>query len=335
MTNADRASQASSVMVQGPERELLTWAMEGDRHAAEQIILYLSSANPYLRQVMLDTLHRCTEECVWQRLLRCAAQECWSGRQLSGRLGQRETAWQFDDSLLAAFTEDRSEAERRAKVRALEKALEDIDLCINQSAAYLLGMRRDPRAIPALADALTRAGRGMQVRAIRALAEIGDGRCASILMQALAADRDILHHEAGWALGKLGEAARPVLMMALDHPDEHIRWHAARFLAELGDARAADVLADGLCHANAAIRRASVQALGYLDARAVPAILALWGRSTLDEPSRQAACQALFAMQVPATRHRLQPLLEALHGIATRDRAAAVARRLLVNWPLE
>ena len=43
-----------------------------------------------------------------------------------------------------------------------------------------------------------------------------------------------LHRQAGRALMNLGEAARGTWLAVLDHPDSHIRWHAARGLGQIG-----------------------------------------------------------------------------------------------------
>ena len=126
--------------------------------------------------------------------------------------------------------------------------------------------------------------------------------------------------------------AEPALLKALDHPDSHIRWHAARGLGQIGDASGIDVLAEGLHDENQAVRWATASVLARLDATAVPAILKTLTENELNEPFRQAAVHAMSAMPSSQTRAYLAPVLDALRGPAAQIEAPITANRLLGDW---
>ena len=78
----------------------------------------------------------------------------------------------------------------------------------------------------------------------------------------------------GKALSELGICAEPALLQALHHPDNHVRWHAARLLGQIGDPRAVDVLVTGLWDEDQQVRWATARVLANLDMPAVPAMSA-------------------------------------------------------------
>jgi HEAT repeat protein len=124
----------------------------------------------------------------------------------------------------------------------------------------------------------------------------------------------------------------PTWLEALNHPDNHIRWHGARGLGNIGDAKYADTLAEGLLDENQAVRWATADVLAQLGAKAVPATLTIISQSKLNEQSRQAAYHALHGITSRQIQERIKPLLDALHGPAASIEAPAVAQRLLMEW---
>ena len=120
--------------------------------------------------------------------------------------------------------------------------------------------------------------------------------------------------------------------IALEHPNSHIRWHAARGFGELGDTRASPVLVGGLRDENAAVRWATSDLLAGMGSRAVPAILAEISRGPLDGPAGQFTYHALEGMRGRVLHSRLAPLIEAIHGFGADLLAPLIAQKMLMDW---
>jgi HEAT repeat protein len=314
------------------EAELLRRASQGDESAVQQVLQYLSSANPYLRQIMQETLHDLAETRVWGQALGCLAVQRWGGVANSPRLTDPE-AWQrADETIQAAFMQDSGPADQAAKQAALLDGLQAAEPTVQQAAAYLLARRGSAAGFAKLAEALRSGQPVWRLRTIKVLGELKDGRGGEVLVQVLAAERGSLHQAARQALREMGAAATPALIAALSHPDEHIRWHAARALGELGDASAVKVLAEGLLDENAKVRWATADVLAHLGEAAVPVILTIISQQQLSEPERQAVYHALHAMPAQQTQARLKPLLEALAHTSGHLAAPGLAQSLLQSW---
>lgn len=316
---------------------LLHRALEGDTQAANGILQYLSSDNPSLRQIMLATLHDAGQAEIWQHLLHCLALQRWGGAYAADmpvdceRRSDPEASHQIDRSIVEAFLSDEWESEPGLKTAVLRQALDSESGPVRFAAAYLLGLRGAPESIPTLAEAVETAEPEWQVLAVRALAGLKDERAGPPLVRALAQGDRRLHEEARRALNNLGAYARPALQEALTHPDGHIRWHAARGLGQIGDARAVHILAEGLRDSNYAVRWASARALAGLDLQALPAVLDQICRGDLGEPFREAAYHALHAMPSRQAQEHIQPLLAALRGPAANVAAPMLARQVLAS----
>jgi HEAT repeat protein len=322
------------------EEQLVERALQGDQIAANQVIQYLSSANPHLRHIMQDRLHRTAGERVWKTLLNCLALQCWSETPLAGsemnipRRADPVATERFDRSVVEIFVEDKSEQEREAKVRALQGALRDGEALpqVRYAAAYLEALRGNPAVIALLEQVLESGDLTWKLRAVDALGALKDKRCGPVLVKALAMGPETLHKEARRQLSEMGELAVPAWLQALKHADGHIRWHAACGLSQVGKPVAIQILAEGLLDENHAVRWATARALARLDAVAVPAILTIISRNRMTEPLREAAYHALHAMMSRRTQERIRPLLNALLGPAASLEAPAVAQRLLAEW---
>lgn len=314
------------------EAGLLQKALDGDPKAADTTFQYLSSASPYLRQILIETLHDLVDERLWRHLLRCLALQRWDDLQDCKRRADPEASLRIDQSIIEAFTKDESKPERLLKENILTEGLDHSDARLRQAAAYVLGLRGNPAAIPGLEAAIQAGDRVWQLRAIQALGALKDECSGPPLVRALAMDRDTLHRAAQRALRELGMVAAPAWVKALDHPDEHIRWHAARGLGEIGDIRCVGILAEGLTDENQPVRWATARVLAQIGPAAVPAILDGLRRHTLVEPYRQAAYHALHAIVSRHAQARLKPLLDALNGPAARTEAPLIAQRILAEW---
>ena len=218
------------------------------------------------------------------------------------------------------------------KDMALSEALEHPEPKIQQAAAYISGMRGELYAVPILAETIQNGNRDWQLRAVKALAVLGDESCVPPLVTALTMNREKLHREARRALIGLGKLAEPAWIDLLKHPDSHIRWEAARGLGDIGDARASAILVEGLLDSNYAVRWATADVLARLGECAVPAILKFISYRILNEGSRQAAYHALHGIKSRETRKRLEPLLNALRSSTACGEASIISQRLLAEW---
>jgi HEAT repeat protein len=314
------------------ESALLMDALQGSCSAANKVLMYLSSTNPYLRQIMEETIRDHPQVDVWQHLLHCLAQQRWNDQRDCERRADRYASHRIDLSITEVFLKDENENERAVKMRLLLETLSDTDILMRQTAACLLGQRGDARAIPVLQETIETAARVWKVRAIRSLGHINDRHAGMILARALAMDRGVLHREARQALFRLGEVAEPAYLCLLSHTDSHIRWHGARGMGELGSVHAIYQLADGLRDENPAVAWATARVLGRLGAEAVPAVLSQISHHALNEPFRLAATHALHRVHLRIDDERLKPLLSALQGPAADIEAPGIAQRLLVDW---
>jgi len=203
---------------------------------------------------------------------------------------------------------------------------------MRHAAGYLAGLRGDQEAIPILGEIIKSGTKEWQLRAVKALTALRDERCISPLIEALTMDRDLLHREARRALLNLGPIAEQAWLELLEHPDSHIRWEAARGLGEIGDAKAAPILAEGLLDENYAVRWATADVLAHLGERAIPATLTILSRYPINEPSRQAAYHALHGISNREVQERIKPLLDALRDFTVSIGVPVIAQRLLMEW---
>jgi HEAT repeat protein len=171
-----------------------------------------------------------------------------------------------------------------------------------------------------------------KLRAIQALGNLNHPGCGGSLITALSLDRDVLHRAALEALKQLGEQAEPAWQEALDDPNPHSRWQAARGLGELGDPRCAAILAEGLLDENPDVHWPSAEVISALGPAALPAVLEVIGRGKLPGSTRQAAYSALQRLANRDIHELLKPLLKALSTPATSAEAPAAARRALEEW---
>jgi HEAT repeat protein len=315
-----------------PEAELILQALSGDGTAAEIVTGRLASPYPLIRQKMIETLHDHPDHRVWMHLLNCLALRTWIANQTLSICSDMASAQRLDISIVEAFVEDWSEAENARKRALLASALDSGESNLRNAAAYLSGVRGDAAALPVLTEILDKGDRRWQLRSIQAISSIQNPMSATVLLQILIKDHEIYHQEAQQGLSSLGLLAENAWQDALDNPDPHIRWHAARGLAELGNYDAIKVIAQGLDDENASVRWVSSDLLAQAGIVAVPSILEVLNLAPLSEECRQSAYHALLSIKAYRARECLKPLVASLSSPATKHIAQVIAGRLLNDW---
>lgn len=348
------------------QSEILQKALSGDIQMASTVLRYMSSTNQDLRHMMQSAVHDHKSTKVWRYLLNFLAMQTWEDAYWQVGLidppGERSeievtcteisknlSSQAISDcvqSVLEAFAVDETVTETEIKSEVLQNILdhsEDVSLrlpsnqmqrrrLVRYAAAYLEGLRSNPVVLPILEEMIDQASLTWKIRAVMALGVIQDKKCCSALLKALSMGPHPLHQEASRTLNSMGILARGCWEEALQHPDSHVRWHAARGLGQIGDTRAIETLAEGLHDENQAVRWATARLLANLNSTAIPAILNVLTRHRLSEPFRQAVFHALHAMSSRTTQEYLQPLLQALRSPAANVDAPRQAQRMLLDW---
>lgn len=327
--------------------DMLARAANGDLNAAAQVLSYLTAGLYDLRQIMVHAVHASGSARLWRCLLEYLAVGEWGEWDPFGEMQdtrQRRLAWKeprtgaASDAIIDLFTIDETADEATQKTIVLRRGLFGPQP-VRYAAACLLGMRGDDSSISILEDMICGGGKpaaaaneSWQIQAVHALGSLKDGRGAPALLCALTGASKPVHQAASRALRELGGEAEDVLLLALTHPDSHIRWHAARALGQIGDLRGIQTLVEGLHDEHQAVRWATAATLANLDLPAVPYILREIIRRPIDERFRQAVYHALHAMSSNASRERIKPLLASLRDPTAAYEAPIIAQRMLVDW---
>lgn len=339
MTNlyqsTDKLSTLSTTVRYPAQVEILKKATQGDQESIETTLMYLSSEIENLRFLMQSAIHDWPHTRLWHHLLHCLGYHHWQiGDKATGlpysRRDDPHAVLLLDNSIIDVFTNDESSAEKSAKETVLRLGLARPEAVVRHASAYLLGLRNDPSSLPFLEKVIQFGEKRWKIRAIQALEVLNRAECAAILVMGVA-ERDLdIHRASTHALESLGRKALPALAITLEHPEPHVRWHAARLLGAAGDPHAVHVLAGGLSDPDETVRWASATSLAALGKQAVPEIMDVIRTHELTETLRQAIYHALHAMPA-ACREKLRPLIEALSSPVTSGQAPAIASRLMLE----
>jgi HEAT repeat protein len=212
-------------------------------------------------------------------------------------------------------------------VRALIRALNDINQWVRIVAAEALGQIADERATQKLIFGLNDDSIWVRRASVVALGQIGDEEAIPPLMNRLLDPPNSkwpeeLRDAIAQALGAIGEPALQTLIHALDDPDPWVSCAAARALGQIGDPQAIAPLAALTKTDQSTVRSFATQALAKIaDVRAVRAAL------TTDEAPR--AFWKLMALKEidESTLQQLQGLLNDPDA-RIRDQAAEVLSHL-------
>jgi HEAT repeat protein len=315
------------------ETTLLARFLAGDPEAANSLFRSLGSNDQASRESVMEVISSDADLLLWQRLLRqVALHRSLDGADdhLPAAPGILERAY---TALIDLFLkDDNPPAVIQIKAAALSEGLTEPEPGIRHTAATLLGLQGDARAVTVLIEAASTGERDCKLRAIAALGQLEDERGGMALVAALASDDEEVHWAASQALTALREAALPALVQTLKAPKPHVRWHAVCGLGDIGDVQAAGNLAEALFDDDFSVRWAAAEALTKLGASAVPEILYKVAHRVLSEDVCQAAYHALHQLTPRVGHDRLQPLLEVLRGQQAPHEALPIAAELLQTW---
>ena len=149
------------------------------------------------------------------------------------------------------------------------------------------------------------------------------------LVEALANVDGVERHAAREQLAKIGSLAVPALLKALQQPNDHVRWEAARALGEIADPRAAPALVRTLEDEKAAVRWLAATALINLGRNALrPLLQGLEGNSD-SIWFRDGAHHVLRSLVIAGVADEAIPVLDALEDIEPRVEAPIAAYHVL------
>jgi HEAT repeat protein len=317
------------------EALLMNHALEHDPQAIKLFLDNLSSANPQRCKILQESIHEFDDPLIWHHLLFFLANHRWDNQLFGYRISDHINLERIDQAIVEVFTQDETLDEKSIKDAVLHEALDNPEGHLQYAAAYILGLRHDPRSIPILGGIIDNGDRNWKLRAVKALSTLKEKACAQLLMKALVMDRSKLHREARRALQHLGPLAESVWLEALNHPESHIRWEAAHGLGQIGDARAAPTLAEGLFDESYVVRWATAHVLAQLGGRGVPATLTVLSKHEMGEPFRKAAYQALHGITSPQIGERIKPVLDAINNSSSKTTVSCVAQKVLLDWEME
>ena len=149
------------------------------------------------------------------------------------------------------------------------------------------------------------------------------------LVSVLASTDGMKRHAAREQLEEIGGSAVPFLVRALESPNEHTRWEAAKALGKIADARAAKALVRTLEDEKGAIRWLAATALINLGRGAlVPVLRGLEGHSD-SIWFRDGAHHVLRSLVRDGAADEAIPVLEALENLEPRIEAPVAAYHAL------
>jgi HEAT repeat protein len=164
-------------------------------------------------------------------------------------------------------------------VPALIEALDDENTIVRYQATVSLSKMKDPSALEPLIKAVNDKDPGVQYQAINALREMKDSRAVPALINALKDDSINVRYEAARALGEFDDPRELSLIGPmienLGHKDERIRRTAQLTLVQIGEP-AVEPLIEALASDNEETQRTVAATLGnFQDQRAIDSLVKL------------------------------------------------------------
>jgi hypothetical protein len=150
------------------------------------------------------------------------------------------------------------------------------------------------------------------------------------LVGALGSADGATRQEAREKLIHLGETAAPYLRELLEHPDDHVRWEAAKALIAIKDTKAIPALVEALMDERSEIRWLAGEALIAQRERAIKPLLQGLVKHFGSADFRQSAYHVLHVLERHNLLHEEEAeVLEALRSLASESNAAWAAERAL------
>jgi HEAT repeat protein len=289
-------------------------SLEGDSQAVRDLLARLISDEPETQTQTTDMLEDTREPEAWRLLLEVLALHTWRGdpTPVAEATGQDPKRLAF--GIRGMFCNLADTPAQPAKIAVLSEALDHRDPTIRDQAALLLGRRGDAAALPCLLDMLNS---GDEVRAIPAanvLGEQGYSQAADALVDAIAGDLPCLHRAAAQALQELGSPAVPALIRALQHPDNHVRWHAARVLGKIGTPEAIPALIQAQEDVDNGVRWLAGEALIQLGDEILEPLFENLAHKPINAFRRTGTIQVLRRFESEGLRE-VTPTIEALRTV--------------------
>jgi len=230
------------------------------------------------------------------RVRRYAVKEL-AGLKWPGRAAELSKALEDEDAevrLVAAKA--LVELADKSTLPALEKAIHDSNSDVRRAAIRALGRIGAQGSFKALLGLLKDKDARVAAEAATALGHLGNRAAVEPLISLLSRPKlsGPLHEAAVSSLGKLRDKrALPVLIQALNHKSERVRWFAAIALGEIGSPDAVDALgATLLKDRNAQVRESAANSLAKIgNQKAIPMLAA-----ALKDKSEKVATQAADAL---------------------------------------
>jgi HEAT repeat protein len=310
---------------------LVAGACAGDGQATDRLIKRLGSPNKESQRVVAEAVRRTADPRLWRTLLEYLALGR-EGEPAEGGVAQASASLGNRVAAIVGLFVDSDPHSVASRQSVLLTALEDPCPEVRITAASLLGLQGDPRAAELLLEAVNSAAPAVGARAVDALGVLRLERSAAVLVDALRSDHEQLHHAATHALSGFGPGAVSALAGALRAPQEHVRWHAARALGQIGHPSAAEALATALSDPDSNVRYAAAEALAEIGGEAIPSFLERLTRHAASENVRQAARHMINSLHADELKARLQPLLDVLYAPGAGAQVQIVAARLQQMW---
>ena len=246
-------------------------AAQGDARAAARLLALLGGEERRAQARTAAAMAEGGGAPLWEFLLEYASLGTWARQKVELPASVRPRT--LIPNLTALFLDRQDGPSAAQREAALAKGLNDSDARVRQFAATLLGQWErhiDPGPLVSL---LSDPDLGVRLRAARALGRLGDGRALPGLLEALGQSDDLIAGEAADALAHLGRPALQPLAGVLTDHDPHVRWHAAKALAQMAAPQAADALISALSDEDFGVRWLAAKGLAAMGLRAVIPLL--------------------------------------------------------------
>jgi HEAT repeat protein len=289
-------------------------SLGGDSQAARDLLSRLISDDPETQTQTAEMLEGTPEPEAWRLLLEVLALHTWCGdpTPVGEATGQDPKRLAF--SIRGLFCSLAETPAQPAKIAVLKQALDHRDPNIRHHAALLLGRRGDAAALPHLLDMLNSGDEVWAIPAANVLGEQGYSQAADALVDAIAGNLPCLHRAAAQALRELGSPAVPALIRALQHPDNHVRWHAARVLGKIGTPEAIPVLIQALEDVDNGVRWLAGEALIHIGDEILEPLFENLAYKPINAFRRTSAIHVLRRFESGGLRE-VTPTIEALRTV--------------------